>query len=276
MDGLYLYCVREKTEGSSTFQTKGIDGKKGIFTIIHGDLEAVVSRVSLSEFALGETEGKTAEDLNWIREKAMIHEGVIEEAMKDGDRSKSVVPMRFGTVFKGKAGLKETFDRDSARMRMLLSRIQGKEEWSVKIYLMDNVRYELTVREESEEIRSKEKEIASMPEGIAYFMEEELNEAIRKEAHNELDRTLRMVFTELGKGAAEAVKTKILDPEMTGKPVKMVSNAAFLVRADKAASFKRAVEAMGSELGTKGLLLEYSGPWPSYSFTGSCGRVEET
>jgi hypothetical protein len=271
MEGLYLYCVRERTEGATTFQATGIEERRKIFTIIHGELEAVVSRVSLSRFPSREIQGKVLEDLNWIREKAMIHEGVIEEAMKGMNGPVSVVPMRFGIIFKSKAGLKEILDRDSAKMKTLLNRIRGKEEWSVKIYLVDSKRYELAVREKSEEIRSKERNIASMPEGMAYFMEEELNETILSEVNHGLDKMMEDIFEELGKGAAESVKTRVLDSEMTGKTEKMVFNAAFLVRADEFDSFKMTLERIDDELETKGLHLEYSGPWPSFNFARSDG-----
>ena len=152
MDGLYLYCVRKKTAVPSPFRAGGIEGKKEIFTITHGELEAVVSMVSLLKFTSGEIRKKAREDLDWIREKAIIHEHVIEEAMRGTDGLVQVIPMRFGIIFNDEAGLKETLDRTHAEMTGLLNKIQGKQEWNVKIYLMDEERLELTVKENNEEI----------------------------------------------------------------------------------------------------------------------------
>ncbi|MCX5810388.1 MAG: GvpL/GvpF family gas vesicle protein [Proteobacteria bacterium] len=267
MDGLYLYCIREKTEDVSGFHTRGIDGKREIFTIIHRELEAVISRVSLLKFTSEEIQKKAVEDLNWIKEKAVIHEDVIEEAMRGADGLVNVIPMRFGIIFKDKAGLKETLDRDYAKMRRLLNKIRGKQEWSVKIYLMDSERFELMVKEKNEDIRLKEQEMASMPEGMAYFMEEELKETVCNEVNKELDVMSDNLFGKLGEEAAESVKTKILDREMTGKTERMVLNAAFLVHADKVDSFKKALEDIDEDLKAKGLHLEYSGPWPPFNFT---------
>ena len=275
MDGLYLYCVRKKTEDPSAFRTGGIEGKRGIFTIVHGELEAVVSRVSLLKFTSEEIQKKAREDLDWIREKALIHEDVIEEAMRGIDGLVNVIPMRFGIIFHDEAGLKETLDRNHAKMRGLLHKIQGKQEWNVKIYLTDEERFELTVKENNAEIRLKEKEIASMPEGMAYFMEEELKETVRHEVDKELDAILEKLFGKLGEEAAESVKTKILDREMTGKAERMVFNAAFLVHADKLDAFKKTVDGAAGELHAKGLHLEYSGPWPPFNFTDSYGPLEK-
>jgi len=268
MDGLYLYCIRDKTEDPSSFHTGGIDGKKEVFTIIHNELEAVVSRVSLSKFTSREIQKKAVEDLNWIKEKAVIHEDVIEEAMRAAeDGLVNVIPMRFGIIFKNKTGLEEILSRDYVKMRRLLNKIRGKQEWSVKVYLMDSERFELIIKEINEEIRLKEKEMASMPEGMAYFMEEELKEAVRSEANKELETILDALFRRLGEEAAGSVKTKILDSEMTGKTERMVFNAAFLVHVDKVDPFKKALEGIDEDMQTKGLHLEYSGPWPPFNFT---------
>ncbi len=275
MDGLYLYCVRKKTEDPSPFHAGDIEGERAIFTIVHRELEAVVSRVSLLKFASVEIRKKAREDLDWIREKAIIHEHVIEEAMRGIDGLVNVIPMRFGTIFNDEAGLKETLDRNYAKMRGLLHKIQGKQEWNVKIYLMDEERFELTVKENNAEIKLKEKEIASMSEGMAYFMEEELKETVRHEVHKESDAIVEKCFGKLGEEAAEAVKTKILDGEMTGKAERMVFNAAFLVDADKLDAFKNTIDGTAGELETKGLHLEYSGPWPPFNFTDSYGPLEK-
>ena len=267
MDGLYLYCIREKTEDVSGFNIRGIDGKRDVFTIIHRELEAVVSRICLSKFTSEEIQRKAVEDLNWIKEKAVIHEGVIEEAMRGADGFVNVIPMRFGIIFKDKTGLKETLDRDYAKMRRRLNRIRGKQEWGVKIYLMDSERFELMVKEKNEDIRLKEKKMASMPEGMAYFMEEELKETICNEVNKELDAMSDNLFGKLGEEAAESVKTKILDREMTGKTERMVLNAAFLVYTDKVDAFVKTLEDMAEGFKTRGLSLEYSGPWPPFNFT---------
>jgi hypothetical protein len=266
MDGLYLYCIREKNEGPSVFHTEGIDGKGEVFTVVHHGLEAVVSKVLLSEFASDEIQKKARDDLDWIKEKAVIHENVIEDAMKRINGSAGVVPMRFGIIFNDETGLKETLDRDYAKIMGLLNRLQGRQEWSVKIYLMDEECFELMVKDKSEDISAKEREMASMPEGMAYFMEEELNETIRDEVNKELDVLLDNLCARLGTEAAESAKLKTLDGEMTGKIERMVHNRAFLIQGDRVDSFKKTLEVTNTDFKTKGLHLEYSGPWPPFNF----------
>ena len=267
MEGLYLYCIREKTEEHPTFSIKGIDEKGEVFTLIHRELEVVVSKVSLEEFGSEEIQKKAQEDLGWVKEKALAHEKVIEEAMRNKNNVLSVIPMRFGTIFEEKTSLEETLNKDYAKIKEVLERIHGKQEWSVKIYLKDRQKFEQAVKEKNEAIKEKEKEIASLPEGMAFFMEEELKEVISKEMDRELKNIVDVPFENLKKKTADSIRNKILEKELTGRSEPMVLNAAYLVPEEKIEDFKKEIEDLNQKMQAKGFCLEYGGPWPAYNFT---------
>ena len=267
MEGLYLYCIKEKTEEHPTFSIKGIDEKGEVFALIHRELEAVVSRVSLEEFTSEEIQKKAREDLNWIKEKAIAHEKVIEEAMRNKDKVLSVIPMRFGTIFKEKTSLEKTLNEDYAKIKEALDKIRGKQEWSLKVYLKDKQKFEQAVKEKNEVIKEKEKEIASLPEGMAFFMEEELKEVISKEMDRELKNIVDVLFESLKKKTADSIRNKILEKDLTGRSEPMVLNAAYLVPEEKIEDFKKEIEDLNQKMQAKGFCLEYGGPWPAYNFT---------
>lgn len=267
MEGLYLYCIREKTEEHPTFSIKGIDGKGEVFVFPYQDLEAVVSKVSLEEFGSSEIQKRAQEDLKWIKEKALLHEKVIEEAMRNKDKVLSVIPMRFGTIFKGRESLGETLNKDYSKIKEVLEKIRGKQEWSVKVYLKEREKFEEVIKEKNEAIKEKEKEIASLPEGMAFFMEEELKEVISKEMDRELKNIVNFLFESLKKKTADAIRNKILEKELTGRSEPMVLNAAYLVPEEKIEDFKREIEDLNQKMQAKGFCLEYGGPWPAYNFT---------
>lgn len=267
MEGLYLYCIKEKTKEHPTFSIKGIDGKGEVFTLTHRELEAIVSKVSLEEFGSGEIQKKSQEDLGWIKEKALAHEKVIEEAMRNKDNVLSVIPMRFGTIFKEKTTLEKTLNEDYAKIKEVIDKIRGKQEWSVKVYLKDRKIFEQAIKEKNETIKEKEKEIASLPEGMAFFMEEELKEVISREVDNELNNIVEVLFETFKRQAADAIKCKILGKELTGKREPMVLNSAYLIPEEKIENFKEEAEGLNQQIQAKGFYLEYSGPWPAYNFT---------
>lgn len=267
MDELYLYCIREKTDSSPNISLKGIDGKGEVFTLPYRELEAVVSNISLEEFGDSEIQKKAQEDLNWIKEKALTHEKVIEEAMRNKDNILSIIPMRFGTIFKEKTSLEETLNKDYAKIKEVIDKIRRKQEWSVKIYLKDRQKFEQAVKEKNESIKEKEEEIAALDEGMAFFMEEELKEVISKEADKELNNIVGILFENLGKQAVGSTKNKILEKELTGRREPMVLNAAYLIPEEKVKNFKEEAEALNQEIQLKGFNLEYSGPWPAFNFS---------
>jgi hypothetical protein len=267
MEGLYLYCIREKTENAPEISIKGIDGEGETYTLLFRDLEAIVSRVSLEEFASEEIQRKAQEDLNWIKEKAVIHERVVEEAMRKNGKILNLVPMRFGTIFQDKVRLEETLKKDYSMVEEVLERIRGKQEWSVKLYLGDREKFKQMIKKNNETIVEKEREIASLPEGMAFFVEEELKEVISKEVEKELNKMMEGAFESLKKQAVTAVKSKILGKELIGRQEPMVLNAAYLVPEEKMEDFKKEAEDLNHKMQGKGFFIEYSGPWPVYNFT---------
>lgn len=266
MGELYLYCLREKTEGAPTISAKGIDGREEVFIIPYQELEAIVSNSS-EGFASEEIRKKAQEDISWIKEKALAHERVIEEAMSKGNKALSLIPMRFGTVFKDRMSIENALNRDYSMIREVLNRINRKQEWSAKVYLKNKELFEQRVKAANEVIKQKKEEISSLPEGMAFFMEEELKEAVSKEVNKELDNTMHVLSESLKKHAVDSIKCKNLERELTGRKEPMVLNIAYLILDEKVEDFKRAVEDLNQNIQTKGFSLEYSGPWPAYNFT---------
>jgi len=266
VEGSYLYCIREKPEDTSLFSTKGIGGKGEVFTLAYRQLEAVVSKVFLEEFASEEIQKKAREDVNWIKEKAIAHEKVIEEAMREKDKLLCLIPMRFGTIFKEEAKLKEMLEKDYLKIKKALNRIQGKQEWSVKVYLKNKKKFEQVIKKKNEAIERKEREMTSLPEGMAFFIEEELKETVSKEMEKELNKFVETFFESFRKHALASAKGKILSKDVTGRREPMVLNAIYLITKEKIEDFKKETEELNGKIRAEGFSLEYSGPWPPYDF----------
>lgn len=265
MEGLYLYCIK-KGVTSLPFSTKGLDEKGEVFLLPFQQLEAIVSKVSLEEFDSEAIQIKAQEDLRWIKEKAILHSRVIEEAMRDGEEIVSLIPMKFGTIFKEEKSLEETLNKHYEQFKATLERLEGKQEWSVKAYLKDRKAFEEKIKEKSEIIKEKEKEIASLPEGMAYFMEGELEEVISKKMDRELKNIVASLFETLKEKAVDSVRCKILERDLTGRREPMVLNAGYLISDGKVEDFKKETEELSQRMETMGFSIEYSGPWPAYNF----------
>lgn len=266
MEGLYLYCIRKRTGGAPVISSKSIDENEEVFVLPFHDLEAVVSKVSLEEFDSEAIRIKAQNDLKWIKEKAIIHEQVIEEAMGRNGKIVSLIPAKFGTIFKEEKKLKEILNNQYDQFEAILEKLKGKQEWSIKVYLVNRKKLEVLIKEESKIIKERENEIASLPEGMAYFMESELKELLEEEMNMKLKKTQEDLFERFNIYIEENRKGEILEREITGRSESMILNASYLIREEKIEDFKIEADRVNNELNAKGLSLEYTGPWPPYSF----------
>jgi hypothetical protein len=271
--GLYLYCLREAVAtrpetnpAASEIKAAAVDGNHRVFVRVFEGVEAVVSGLSLDDF--GEMQKKAREDVHWIKEKALAHEMVVEEAMgKPANRPAPVIPVKFGVIFNTDERLADTLNRQSTAIRTAFDRIRGKQEWSLKLFLEDAQKFKEQVKEQNDTMRQRSKELAALPAGMAYFMEQELDEDLERECSRKLDEEGVRTFEQFRPFAAEAARVKLLDGKLTGRRERMVLNSACLVANLHLPQFERAVSEMRGKFAAQGFLLEQGGPWPAYHFT---------
>jgi len=245
---------------------KGIDERGGVFIIPFRELEAVVSKVSLEEFESKEIQKRAQEEINWIIEKSVIHEKVVEEAMRRNDKILSVIPMKFGTVFKNREGLEKSLNKYYKKFKTTLEKLEGKQEWGIKLYLVDRKKFEQGVKSKSQIIKEKEKEIADLPEGAAYFLEGKLSELISRDIDKKLKEMQKALFEGFKNYSEQSVEGKILEKELTGRLEPVILNASYLIKKEKVEDFRNEAERVNQKIIPKGFILEISGPWPPYNF----------
>ena len=261
--GFYLYCIR-KTGFPSIKVEKTIGGGE-VSIIPYEELEVVTSLVDLSEFGSEEIQRKAQEDLNWIKEKAQIHQYVIEQAMRVGSNLISVIPMKFGTIFKTEESLKECLRKNCQQFKDSLKKLKGKQEWGVKVYLKENI-FRKTIEEKNEAVLAKKKEIESLPKGMAFFAQKQIDEVVGQEKDKELGRITEEIFENLGQLAFSKNKSKLLEKDFTGMTEEMILNAFYLIEESKLDSFQKKVEELKEQYNSLGFEVEAAGPWPSFHF----------
>jgi len=265
MNGFYLYCIREKQ--NQKFDAKGLFENSQAFALRVNKLEAVVSEVPLDQMGQEQIRRKAQEDVVWIKEMALRHESVIEKAMKVDGQILPVIPMRFGTVFLTQENLEQTLLKDYLRYWECLNQLKLKQEWSVKLYLTDHEPFQTEILKTDPLIMSKKKEVETMPTGMAYFFQSELNDLIRKSMEIKIDSCVESVFRSLENYACLSVRGKLLEKEFTGRGEPMILNAIYLILEHNISAFKQEVAQHRATLKVKGLQLEYGGPWPPYHFS---------
>ena len=265
MKGFYLYGVCPSAKNKKLPErniSKGIGGGRA-FRISYKDIEAIVSEVSLKEFGSEEIQRRAADDLEWIKDKALVHGKIVETAMNNSDGL--IIPMKFGAVFKDKESLISSLEKDYPRFKNLLKNLKGKEERSVKVYLNPEF-LENEIKKNSPAIKEKLEELKSLPVGRRYFLEEDVDVLAKKEAKDSVNNYTPIFFEELEQLAEEAQENKLLGKELTQRNDPMVFNGAFLVKKEASDRFREEIQKLRAEYEKIGFTFESSGPWPPYNF----------
>jgi len=243
--GRYLFAF---ARGLDPTRLVGVPGLRGatLDVVEHRDLQAVVCSVDLDEF--GEAQLKAnLEDMAWLEEVARTHHDVVHAVSEAG----AVAPMRLVTICSDDESVRARIESLHTQLSEALGRVQGRREWSVKVY---------ATRPEPPETVD-----AGRPaSGAAYLQRKREQAAQRRSAGDQHLREADEIHQTL---ARSVVATRVLqpqDPRLTGRSDTMILNGAYLVPAEETDGF-RAVVSRLAELNPT-LEIELNGPWPPYSF----------
>jgi hypothetical protein len=213
------------------------------------NLGAIVGLLPMDGFGVADWE-RNAANVSWLGEVAQRHHEVLQYAAASGD----VVPLRLPSLYGNLESLAATLRTTSDRLEQVLRRIQEKLEWSVKVY-----------RSAKDEDRPASAEPVS---GRDYLLARSRDLSARSTAREELAEQIRQIHEAIGQVSAEHVRNQPQDAALSGRREQMLLNGAYLVsRSDERQFQKLVAEMADSPLGA-GLLVELTGPWPAYNFTG--------
>ncbi len=266
-DNLYLYCVRERR--ANELNVTGIFNQEKVFSIVCKNLEAIVSIVPQNQFDDTDIKKKAREDINWIKEKAQLHEAIVEKAMYHSSEIYPVIPMRFGTIFKSKEKINHLLTKHYHQYSNTIARLTKKQEWSVKVYLTHQDRITDHVVSTNEFIKKEQADVAVLPKGMAYFMQKKLNEMVKNAVDDKMNQYVHDIIERLEKHSTGRHEGKLLGPEFTGKKATMVLNAILLIHEESVLDLIEAIQKLQDEMNVFGFRFEYSGPWPPYHFVES-------
>jgi gas vesicle protein GvpL/GvpF len=256
---LWAYCIahagHEPPEGLA-----GVDPAGPVERIVRGDLAALVSRVPLAEFG-EEPLRENLNELDWLERVARAHEDVLEDALT----RTPIVPLRLCTIYSDAESVTAMLDRESEHLRETLERLEGRQEWGVKL-LVDREALATAAKERSDDVAGLEQELAGRSGGGAYMVSRKLDRRLA-EVTTELAAELAdEVHARLGDWASDSVLNSPQNRDLSGHEGEMLLNAAYLVdarRTDELRDLLAELEDRHRDLGAR---LELTGPWPPYNF----------
>ena len=237
-EGKYVYCII-KSARPIAFGPIGMGAEPAhVHTVHFKDIAAVVASTPM-----------VAQDPT--RDNVLAHQRVNETVM----RRHTVIPMSFGTVFKTDHDIKELLRSAYDAFSDVLSKMQGKVEFGLKV-LWDREQIIREIENEEEDIRRLKGEISSQ-KGSTYFARMQYGRLIDAALQARSEQYLSEIFEALRDVSVASRSNKAIGD-------RMIMNAAFLVARDAEAEFDARVRDIGQRYDT--LTFKYTGPWPPYNF----------
>jgi hypothetical protein len=207
-------------------------------------------------------------DLQWVGERAMAHQAVVERFLK----ARAVLPMKLFTLFTSDERALGHVRRNARRIERVLARVDRQLEWGVRLTFDEQVAQPTSggsaaAANGGRASSARRSPRASDESGAAYLSrKKEARDRTRLElarARSAGERWYRAVARQ----ATAARRRKAL--EQAPQVSRLIIDAAFLVPARRAAAFRAEVRRQARTLNAAGVAVSLTGPWPPYNFVSS-------
>lgn len=248
----YLYClVRAPSAPSLRGAPAGLPGAGKPRAVDAGkDLWLLAADAPLDRYGEKPIEAGL-QDLSWVSACAVPHEAVVEHFSKAG----TVLPMKLFTLFRSDARALEHVAKERRRIDGLFQRIEGREEWGLRVTL-DEVSALGRARAEAQAA-------AAGSSGAAFLLRKKKQQDAARELLQNARNRADALFEELSARADDA-RRRPPPPGEAGKRVLL--DGAFLLPRKQAKAFGSLVRAQAKKLAAHGYQLTLTGPWPPYNF----------
>jgi len=260
--GRYVYGIAASKEAVRLGEI-GIGGNE-VYTIPYQDLCAIVHNCP--------TQPYQSKDEEIVKSWARAHQSVLDEAK---ERFGTTIPLGFDTILQPKDDatppdqvVRDWLKEDYDRLRTLMEKIEGKDEYGIQIFYDPKVMSEI-IAKQSEEVRKIREEMATKSPGMAYMYKQKLEKAAKTEMERLADEWFKEFYDRIKQHTEDIVveKTKKVDKDRM-----MLLNLSCLVAKEK-------VDSLGEELekidNMEGFSVRFTGPWPPYSFVAKPVAEEE-
>jgi len=248
-EGRYIYCVAEKGK-MDTFQEQGIENNP-VYAICQGDLCAIVHDCPAIPYISKDKE----QVIIWVK----AHQKIIDATYA---QLGNVIPFTFDVIIKGKNPeqlVMEWLKRDEEELKKKIERTKGKQEFGIKIFL-NKEHITTTIDMNNKEIQEIKENIKTAKIGMAYFHKQKIQKIVERESEKYAALYFKEVYNQI------IPLTYDIKVEKTQKQddTIMILHASVLVKKEDVQMLGAILEHINKK---QGFSVEFTGPWPPYSFT---------
>lgn len=253
-DILYVYAIARDGHPLPE-RVEAIDGSDVIDVVTAGELAAFITAVDDVDFSQGVIDAR-AKDVEWLGAIGYRHQSVMNALMRGG----TIIPLRAFTLFASDESLRRHLENERAQLGKLLERLDGKQEWTLRIEFDPELWSEALVRR-VDSLRALSDQIASASEGKAFLLRKKLDDE-KKKASREAEQ---QVMSEVERDVLAKLTCD------TVAETRQQRSGAFpqinvLIDRDEEARLEELRDELARRYAAEGVTLALTGPWPPYTF----------
>ena len=251
---LYVYAITRAGHPLPE-RVEAIDGSDRIDAVTAGELVAFATPVDDVDFSQSVIDAR-AKDVEWLGAIGYRHQSVMNALMHGG----TIIPLRAFTLFASDESLRRHLESENAQFSKLLDRLDGKQEWTLRIEFDPQLWSEALARR-VDSLRALSDEIDAASSGKAFLLRKKLDDE-KKRASREAEQQVmaeveRDVLTKL---ACDTV-AETRQQRSGGFPQINV-----LINRDEEARLDELRDELARRYAGEGVTLALTGPWPPYTF----------
>jgi len=251
---LYVYAITRAGHPMPE-RVEAVDGSDRLNAVTSDALAAFVTPVDDVDFSQGVIDAR-AKDVEWLGSIGYRHQSVMNALMHGG----TIIPLRAFTLFVSEESLRRHLESERARLTKLLDRLDGKQEWTLRIEFDPQLWSDALVRR-VDSLRALSDEIAGAAAGKAFLL--------RKKLDDEKKRASREAEQQVVSEVEGAVMEKLACD--TVAETRQQRSGAFpqinvLIERDEEARLEELRDALTRRYAGEGVTLALTGPWPPYTF----------
>lgn len=254
----YVYCLlRSPAAPSSTPSLaeapEGMPGTSALRLIpVEDGLWLAAADAPLSAYGSDEIERRLS-DLDWVSERALAHERVVEHFAAQG----TVLPMKLFTLFHGDERATAQIRERREEIGRVLDRIAGRVEWGVRVHFRED-----EARRQAFTAAQNGPRPAS---GTSFLQRKKAEKESARDLAGKARIEVQSAYDELARHAVEARRR---EPAPGEAGARLLLDAAFLVPSGDGDAFEAEVRRQADRLAGQSCEVTLTGPWPPYNFLG--------
>lgn len=235
----------------------------GIHSTVIGKVLCWTKEIEREQFDGPESE-KNLSDLQWLTPRVLAHDTAVKALSNLGP----FLPAKFGTLYSNWDTLRAQVEQIHDSIETFLQRIEGKQEWGLKVYVDRLLALTAFASATGQSIEMESET------GTGYLKARLRKRMLEQQLDTWITEQIDHIKQQITNRCSELVERPISNKGESRETREIAANIAFLATEDAAAN---AIDTLASrpsnsslerDGNSNGFLeLEWSGPWPVYSFT---------